>query len=338
MIESYTDSVQRYEAVFTKQFEDKGFKWDVYVKTDDLKDFTDYPLLVCPTLLLREKKCPLFKRRSFMHSWKPTSTTRQVSRCRSWHDYSRDETDYPMDLIWKNMIRTMHPHDFYPQSRADPHHRADGVGRRNGRGDPHQPPHCAGHAPVFYGYAGPARRLRPKFPPETDVFISTSSADKKPQIEKAFADLNVAQRHRDRGGEPGPRRRRRSLCDLAPQLRDYDYACFMHDKKPSDPPGSVGASFGYVCNENVCKNAAHVLNVLCEFEKDPYLGILCPPFPTHGLYFMNMCSGGWGPNFENTKKLMKDLGIDAPVSGEKIAHCALRQCVLVPPQGTGTAV
>ena len=32
MIESYTDSVQRYEAVFTKQFEDKGFKWDVYVK------------------------------------------------------------------------------------------------------------------------------------------------------------------------------------------------------------------------------------------------------------------------------------------------------------------
>ena len=67
MIESYTDSVQRYEAVFTKQFEDKGFKWDVYVKTDDLKDFTDYPLLVCPTLLLREKKCPLFKRRSFMH-------------------------------------------------------------------------------------------------------------------------------------------------------------------------------------------------------------------------------------------------------------------------------
>lgn len=55
MIESYTDSVQRYEAVFTKQFEDKGFKWDVYVKTDDLKDFTDYPLLVCPTLLLRRK-------------------------------------------------------------------------------------------------------------------------------------------------------------------------------------------------------------------------------------------------------------------------------------------
>lgn len=82
-------------------------------------------------------------------------------------------------------------------------------------------------------------------------------------------------------------------------------------------PGSVGASFGYVCNENICKNADYVLNVLTEFEKDPYLGLLCPPFPTHGVYFMNMCSNGWGPNFDNTKALMKKLGIDRPISGEK---------------------
>lgn len=83
MIESYTDSVQRYEAVFTKQFEDKGFKWDVYVKTDDLKEFTDYPLLVCPTRLLREKKCPLFKRRSFMHELEAYLNYTAGSRCRN---------------------------------------------------------------------------------------------------------------------------------------------------------------------------------------------------------------------------------------------------------------
>ena len=67
MVEGERQAELCWPLLFTKQFEDKGFKWDVYVKTDDLKDFTDYPLLVCPTLLLREKKCPLFKRRSFMH-------------------------------------------------------------------------------------------------------------------------------------------------------------------------------------------------------------------------------------------------------------------------------
>ncbi len=112
MIESYTDSVQRYEAVFTKQFGDKGFKWDVYVKTDDLKEFTDYPLLVCPTLLLREKKCPLFKRRSFMHTLEAYLNDTAGEPVQELYDYLRDETDYPLELIWKNMIRTMHPHDF----------------------------------------------------------------------------------------------------------------------------------------------------------------------------------------------------------------------------------
>ena len=35
---------------------------------------------------------------------------------------------------------------------------------------------------------------------------------------------------------------------------------------------------------------------------------------------------------------MKDLGIDIPISGEKSPIAPLRQCVLVPPQGAGTAV
>ena len=317
MIESYTDSVQRYEAVFTKQFEDRGFKWDVYVKTDDLKEFTDYPLLVCPVRLLRDKKCPLFKRRSFMHTLEAYLNDTAGEPVRELYEYLKEETDYPVDLIWKNMIRTMHPHEFtrnlgltrvVPPTVQDPA-LAQQV--------------CAGRRIAlamhlyFMDMLDQSVAFAAKFPPQTDVFISTNDEKKKRQIEQAFAgqDLHsvtvlvVENRGRDVAA---------FLCDLAPHLRGYDYVCFMHDKKAIQTrPGSVGASFGYVCNENVCKNAAHVLNVLCEFERDPYLGILCPPYPTHGLYFMNMCSGGWGPNFENTKQLLKNLRLDVPISGEE---------------------
>lgn len=317
MIESYTDSVQRYEAVFTKQFEDRGFKWDVYVKTDDLKEFTDYPLLVCPVRLLRDKKCPLFKRRSFMHTLEAYLNDTAGEPVRELYEYLKEETDYPVDLIWKNMIRTMHPHEFtrnlgltrvVPPTVQDPA-LAQQV--------------CAGRRIAlamhlyFMDMLDQSVAFAAKFPPQTDVFISTNDEKKKRQIEQAFAgqDLHsvtvlvVENRGRDVAA---------FLCDLAPHLRGYDYVCFMHDKKAIQTrPGSVGASFGYVCNENVCKNAAHVLNVLCEFERDPYLGILCPPYPTHGLYFMNMCSGGWGPNFENTKQLLKTLRLDVPISGEE---------------------
>ena len=317
MIESYTDSVQRYEAVFTKQFEDRGFKWDVYVKTDDLKEFTDYPLLVCPVRLLRDKKCPLFKRRSFMHTLEAYLNDTAGEPVRELYEYLKEETDYPVDLIWKNMIRTMHPHEFtrnlgltrvVPPTVQDPALARQICAERRIA--------LAMHL-YFMDMLDQSVAFAVKFPPQTDVFISTNDEKKKRQIEQAFAgqDLHsvtvlvVENRGRDVAA---------FLCDLAPHLRGYDYVCFMHDKKAIQTrPGSVGASFGYVCNENVCKNAAHVLNVLCEFERDPYLGILCPPYPTHGLYFMNMCSGGWGPNFENTKQLLKTLRLDVPISGEE---------------------
>ena len=318
MIESYTDSVQRYESVFTKQFADKGYQWDVYVNTDDLKEFTDYPLLVCPTRLLRDKKCPLFKRRSFMHDFEAYLNDTAGEPVRELYAYLRDHTDYPLELIWKNMIRTMHPYDFTRNlglTRLIPERVQDGACaaavRKNRRIALCMHLYFMDMLPQSCAFAA-------NMPPETDVFISTNTPEKKQQIEEAFRTLPlhavtvkvVENRGRDVAA---------FLCDLAPQIREYDYACFMHDKKAiQTKPGSVGASFGYVCNENICKNADYVLNVLTEFEKDPYLGLLCPPFPTHGVYFMNMCSNGWGPNFDNTKALMKKLGIDRPISGEKM--------------------
>ena len=318
MIESYNDSVQRYEAVFTKIFADKGYKWDVYVKTDDLREFTDYPLLVCPARLLRDKKCPLFKRRSFMHPYEAYLNDTAGEPVRELYAYLRDETSYPLDLVWSNMIRTMHPFDFtrnlgltrviQPQLQDPDLAQRLRAARRIA---------LAMHL-YFMDMLPQSLAFAANFPPETDVFISTDTQEKKEQIEQAFAAcglhsvtvLVVENRGRDVAA---------FLCDLAPRLQGYDYACFMHDKKAiQTKPGSVGASFGYVCNENICKNAAHVQNILCEFERDPRLGLLCPPFPTHGLYFMNMCSSGWGPNFDNTKALIKTLGLDVPVSGEKM--------------------
>lgn len=317
MITGYADSVQRYESVFTKMFADKGYQWDVYVDTRDLKEFTDYPLLVCPARLLRDKKCPLFKRRSFMHDYEAYLNDTAGEPVRELYAYLRDHTSYPLELIWSNMIRTMHPFDF-----------TRNLALTRLIMPTLQDPGCAEHVRktrrialamhlYFMDMLPQSMDFARNMPPETDVYISTNTQEKKQQIEESFAALDlhsvtvvtVENRGRDVAA---------FLCDLAPYLKGYDYACFMHDKKAiQTKPGSVGASFGYVCNENVCKNPDHVLNVLCEFEKDPRLGILCPPFPTHGLYFMNMCSNGWGPNFDNTKQLLKTLGLNVPISGEK---------------------
>ncbi|MER3115540.1 rhamnan synthesis F family protein, partial [Bacillus altitudinis] len=68
-IVSYNQSVGLYESAFTKMFEDKGFRWDVYVNTDDFEGVTDQPLMFYPYKLIRDRKCPIFKRRSFFHNY-----------------------------------------------------------------------------------------------------------------------------------------------------------------------------------------------------------------------------------------------------------------------------
>ena len=317
MIENYTDSVLRYESVFTKQFADKGYKWDVYLDTDDLKDFTDYPMLVCPARLLRDKKCPLFKRRSFMHDYEAYLNDTAGEPARELYDYLRDHTDYPLELIWNNMLRTMHPWDFTRNLSLTRIIAPTVQNPAEAQAVCHDRKIALAMHLYFMDLLPQSRAFAENFPPQTDVFITTGSEQNKQKIEQAFAGLAVHSVTvlvaENRGRDVAA-----FLCDLAPHLQGYDYACFMHDKKAiQTKPGSVGASFGYVCNENVCKNAAHVQNVLLEFEHDPRLGLLCPPYPSHGLYFMNLCSGGWGPNFENTKALLKDLGLSVPISGEK---------------------
>lgn len=317
MIESYHDSVQRYEAVFTKFFADQGFRWRVYVPTGDLKSFTDYPLLVCPARLLRERRCPLFKRRSFMHDFEAYLNDTAGEPAKELYAYLRDKTDYPLDLIWKNMIRTMNAADFTrnlgltriiaPRLQEEPLARSIREKRRI----------ALGMHLYFMDQLEESRVFAEKFPPETDVYVTTGTKENKQRIEAAFSGLQVRRvtvlLAENRGRDVAA-----FLCELAPYLRQYDYVCFMHDKKATQTkPGSVGEGFRYICNENICKNSEHVLNILCEFERDPYLGLLCPPFPTHGVYFLNMCSGGWGPNFDNTKHLLKELRLDVPISGEK---------------------
>ncbi|EEX73085.1 hypothetical protein GCWU000323_02899 [Leptotrichia hofstadii F0254] len=43
MINSYAESVGLYEAIFTKEFNEKGYKSAVYIDTSDLEGYTRYP-------------------------------------------------------------------------------------------------------------------------------------------------------------------------------------------------------------------------------------------------------------------------------------------------------
>ena len=105
-IETYWDAVGKHEVRFTRHFADQGYVWDVYVHTEDLETYNDYPLMGMPVTLLKERGCPFCKRKNFITTRHTYTTVPQGLATRQLYEYLRDETDYPTALIVENLTRT----------------------------------------------------------------------------------------------------------------------------------------------------------------------------------------------------------------------------------------
>lgn len=93
-------------------------------------------------------------------------------------------------------------------------------------------------------------------------------------------------------------------------LLEYEYLCFVHDKKTNGNAGAVtiGDSFRYCMWENTVKNAEYIDNILCTFEENPRLGLLSPPEPYHADHF-HIMGNEWATTYEISKDLFSRLGI-----------------------------
>lgn len=100
-------------------------------------------------------------------------------------------------------------------------------------------------------------------------------------------------------------------------IMDYDYVCFVHDKKVTQlSPQTVGAGFSYKCFENLLPTKEFVQNVIRTFEENPRAGLLTPPPPNHGDYYITL-GLEWGKNYDITVELAEKLGITVPIDKKK---------------------
>lgn len=64
-ITSYIEAIGYHEAIFTETFAKKGFRWASYIDTSDLGSITSYPLMFMPVEIIKNRRCPFFKRKAF---------------------------------------------------------------------------------------------------------------------------------------------------------------------------------------------------------------------------------------------------------------------------------
>jgi len=102
---NYLDSICDYEIVMTKIFEDKGYKWDVYVDTSRFEDYAYSPIMFKLKDVLIEDRCPIIKRRSFFTDYNDYLLNTCGESSVEAYDYLCENIDYDVNLIWDNILR-----------------------------------------------------------------------------------------------------------------------------------------------------------------------------------------------------------------------------------------
>ena len=313
MITGYIDSVSRHEARFTKYFEKLGYSWDVYTDASDYIGLSHQPVVAMAYKMVAEKRCPIFKRRSFMQDYNVVLNESCGQEAFMLYDFIDKHTDYDVNLIWDNLLRV--------ENQADL--------KKNFQWNyilSHTTSKCPGIAAGkrialvihihFIDLVDECRDYAMAMPENTDIYVTTNTEEKKQAIIEAFSKVKCNKLDvrlvGNKGRDVGP-----FLVEFKDYLDDYDYVCHVHDKKAGQTkPGTVGLSFAYKCFENVLKSREFVENVIATFEENPRAGILAPPPPNHADYFITL-GLEWGANYGNTVELAKKLGINVSIKEDK---------------------
>lgn len=310
MIESYVDSICRHEAIFTEKFTRLGYQSDVYVHTDDLKEVCDYPLMLMPVELIKNRRCPIFKRKSFFNIYEELMDISCGQSTVELYDFLRNETNYDVNLIWDNLLRTANMWDIKQRMQLNY------ILSRDLAKPLQRQPKVALFQHIYYPEMIPEmREYAARMPVWADLFFTTNTEEKKAAIEAGMAGLPqkvtvvvVENRGREYAG---------FFIGLRDYVRNYDYVCITHGKKSRyEKPYMIGDSFSYHCFENTLSSPEFVLNVLQTFEENPRLGLLVPPTPEHGMYYSTIARE-WRSDFSLVKQCLDDWGFSAPLDNTK---------------------
>lgn len=152
-------------------------------------------------------------------------------------------------------------------------------------------------------------------PDSIDIFFTFSSCEVKNALQKTIN----GKRKNCRFIEKQNRGRDISafLVACRKDILQYEYICFLHDKKEKRSIYKKDTETWVKCLwDNMIGSTEFIENILLTFFKNPTLGLLVPPFPiTEHFSTFYMCP--WGYNFDITSVLVKKLDLNCDLNISK---------------------
>lgn len=325
----YAEVTRKHEMTFTKHFTDLGFTWASYIDWRKYQGYSSYPLLYMPMQIVRDDRCPIFKRRSFFVDYSAYFDQTAGQPALDLYEYLRDHTDYDVDMIWDAILPSYNIDDIRKAMHLDYVLPSQAINPQT-----HDRPRSAFIYHVYFmDLLEDTCHYIASLPEETDLYI-TSTEDKIPQIREYMQQHGISHQATfipviNRGRDVSA-----LLVAACPVVLSgkYDVIGFAHDKKSSQNQenghhGTESQGFAYKLMENTLGSEAYVKNILTLFAENLRLGQVTPPPPYHALYFAHTIPHDWGANYEITKELLEDrLGIHVPLSPTKPTASAMGSC------------
>ena len=312
--ETSNDITFKFEAVLTKHFEDLGYNWKSYVESEDLEEgieksmnlyaYDMYDLVV-------NRALPVLKRKTFIEPRKTHLKYNMASDLSNTLSYLEENTDYDTSLIYKYLLRT-----------ADPSQIADNLNLvkiipKNQEITYSTDKKILLIVHLYYEdiweYAFNYLKNVPEY---IDILITTDRDSKKEFFENNISK-NLENNVQVIKIEPRGRDMAALLVGARDIVKNYDYFCFMHDKKSQGKEYiTVGATFRDVLWENNLASPSYITEIIKEFDNNPSLGLIVPPKIYHGTYFNDYITDFWSANLNETKDVLDQMGIISNISRE----------------------
>lgn len=305
MIKSYQESILHHESKFTQFFYERGFKFSSYIDSSDYP--SDYPTFndICLTL---KNRSPILKRRPFFHD--PLWIDKNAIDLRHALEIIDETSNYNVDLIYKNLLRTTKPKDLATNIDLLKIFDSDGDVEVNFNES------IAVLAHVFYPDMMPElMEYINNIPSPYDLYISVANDSGADVINDFLSNKKDSFNLRSFEIRVVAENRGRDIGSLLITMQDvvldknYDYICRVHSKKSPQNSMTQSEHFKKQMFDNLLLNKVFVSKLLKFLRRNPNVGFLAPSmvhigYPTLGH--------SWFTNKQLALDVANKLGIIVP--------------------------
>ena len=299
--QSFEDVVFGHEEKFTSYFVDLGYTYEVLADIDANNSTVNmannyFQYAVISYELIRKRNFPFLKKQPFSYNTLDGLICQTQENLRQSVDYIDRETDYDVDMIWENLIRTMNMTDLQRSLHFQyiiPSGQKLCVQGKTA-------------LVVFVSYSGSAEYVT-EYLTGLPLNISIHVFVERSELLTEYQNLGLKCKTVSYG----------RTAELLADFCGYDFVCVLHDADMSSDvsPSCVGKSYFYHVWDNLIKNAGHVSGVLAQFVREPRLGFLTSPQPNFGKYFGEY-GKGWDGAFEGVFDIVRRLRLACQISAQ----------------------